>query len=60
MNFDLNGDDKVSREEFEKSPMGRGMPGKARQQFFQKLDKNSDGFLESSELREPRKKPVKK
>ncbi|MBL6923321.1 MAG: EF-hand domain-containing protein [Akkermansiaceae bacterium] len=59
-NPDTNGDNKVSREEFQKSPFALGMPEEARQKLFQKLDKNADGFLDSSELREPRKKGPKK
>lgn len=59
-NIDKDGDEKVSKEEFKKSPIGIGMPEEARQKLFQKLDKNSDGFLDSEELWELRKKGPKK
>lgn len=59
-NLDTNGDDKVSREEFQKGSFALGVPEEAREKLFQKLDKNADGFLDSSELRDPRKKGPKK
>ena len=59
-NLDTNGDDKVSREEFQKSSFALGMSEEGREKLFQKLDKNADGFLDSSELRDPRKKGSKK
>jgi Ca2+-binding EF-hand superfamily protein len=59
-NLDTNGDDKVSREEFQRSSFALGMPEEGREKLFQKLDKNADGFLDSSELRDPWKKGSKK
>ena len=59
-NLDTNGDDKVSRAEFQKGPFSPGVPEEAREKLFQKLDENANGFLDSSELRDPRKKEPKK
>ena len=59
-NLDTNGDDKVSREEFQKGTFSLGVPEEARDKLFQKLDKNADGFLDLAELRDPRKKGPKK
>lgn len=55
--LDLDGDGKVSKDEFKKSPLG--MPDELRKQMFLKLDKNKNGFLDADELREPRRGPKK-
>ncbi len=51
---DLDGDGKISREEFLKMPRIVSLPEEQQESLFKRLDRNGDGFLDGEELARPR------